>query len=120
MNLTRNEVEQGQSIPLTQAEKDSFRAYAEDSKTETDGTQCQWADYTIRLLDENERLKAENEQHFDLQQHNLDTINRQAAVVEAIRKVRLDNTCGMLVSLERIFKIIDDYDEALAQPDGGK
>jgi hypothetical protein len=60
-NPTReeSEQEQGESIPLAQEEKDSFRAYAEGSKTEADGTQSQWADYTIRLLDENKRQAEE-------------------------------------------------------------
>jgi hypothetical protein len=45
------------SRTLTKEEKDSFRKYALDSMTESDGTQSQWADYTICLLDENERLR---------------------------------------------------------------
>lgn len=45
--------------PLTDEQKASFRAYAESSMTEADGSQCQWADYTIRLLDECAQLRAD-------------------------------------------------------------
>lgn len=44
------------SEPLGQDERDSFRAYAEANMTEPDGTQSQWADYTVRLLDSHDRL----------------------------------------------------------------
>lgn len=43
---------------LTKKERDSFRQYAEDNMTEGDGTQCQWADYTVRLVDQCERQAA--------------------------------------------------------------
>jgi len=42
---------------LTDEERVSFRAYAEESRTEEDGTECQWASYTIRALDEIDLLR---------------------------------------------------------------
>lgn len=38
---------------LTVEERNSFRNYAEESMMDSGGNQCQWADYTLRLLDEN-------------------------------------------------------------------
>lgn len=38
--------------PLSGDERESLRAYAESCRTEPDGSQCQWADYTLRLLAE--------------------------------------------------------------------
>lgn len=38
--------------PLTDAELQSFCEYAETNVTEFDGTQSQWANYTIRMVDE--------------------------------------------------------------------
>lgn len=40
------------SAPLTPDERASFRAYAEANRTQPDGTESQWASYTLRLLDE--------------------------------------------------------------------
>jgi hypothetical protein len=37
---------------LTAEERASFRAYAEANRTEPDGTESQWASYTLRLLDD--------------------------------------------------------------------
>lgn len=37
---------------LTDEQVESFRAYAEANRTETDGTESQWAAYTIMALDE--------------------------------------------------------------------
>ena len=45
--------------PLTSAERESFREYALANRTEPNGTQCQWADYTLRLLDEIEWLRTQ-------------------------------------------------------------
>jgi hypothetical protein len=45
------------SAPLTPEERASFRAYAEANRTEADGTESQWASYTLRLLDEVERRR---------------------------------------------------------------
>ena len=44
--------------PLQEEERESFRAYAEENRTELDGTQSQWADYTLRALAEIDRLTA--------------------------------------------------------------
>ena len=43
---------------LTAEERASFRAYAEANRQESNGDQCQWADYTLRLLDEVEAAAA--------------------------------------------------------------
>jgi phage/plasmid primase-like uncharacterized protein len=43
---------------LTKEERQSFRKYAKSCLTEPDGTRCQWANYTIRLLNELDRLKS--------------------------------------------------------------
>ena len=49
-------------VRLTDAERLSFRKYAMSGIYEPDGTKCQWADYTLRLLDENARLAARVEE----------------------------------------------------------
>ena len=45
--------------PLNLEAVQSFRAYALDNDTESDGSQCQWADYTLRALDELDWSRAE-------------------------------------------------------------
>lgn len=50
------------SEPLTDEERESFRAYAEENHTEPDGTESQWAAYTLRLLDEVAALRAKVEE----------------------------------------------------------
>ena len=50
--------------PLTKEERESFRAYAEANRTESDGSECQWADYTLRLLADLERVEAANAEMF--------------------------------------------------------
>ena len=44
--------------PLTPEERESFRDYATDNYTASDGSLCQWADYTIRLLADLERCES--------------------------------------------------------------
>ncbi len=46
---------------LTTAEIDSFRAYAKRNTTDLDGNPSQWADYTLRLIVEVERLRERDE-----------------------------------------------------------
>lgn len=46
---------------LIQTEIESFRGYAEENRTKSDGSQSQWADYSLRALDELIRLREENE-----------------------------------------------------------
>ena len=46
--------------PLTKEERESFRQYAGASLEEPDGSECQWANHTLRLLDEADRLREEN------------------------------------------------------------
>lgn len=38
--------------PLSESDLDSFYAYAKANKTEPNGEQSQWADYTIRIIEE--------------------------------------------------------------------
>ena len=45
------------SSRLTEEELKSFKHYAEENMTETDGTLCQWADYTVRLINEVRMLR---------------------------------------------------------------
>jgi hypothetical protein len=46
------------SAPLPPEERASFRAVAEANRTEADGTESQWASYTLRLLDDVEQAEA--------------------------------------------------------------
>lgn len=43
---------------LSNFEIESFRAYAAENAIEPDGSQCQWADYTLRALGELTRLRS--------------------------------------------------------------
>jgi hypothetical protein len=51
---------------MTDEEIASFWNYAKENMTEEDGTQCQWADYTVRLIENFRRLREENEQMREL------------------------------------------------------
>lgn len=47
---------------LSEEEMASFLAYAQECATEPDGSQCQWADYTIRALATIHELQAERQE----------------------------------------------------------
>ena len=47
------------SKPLSEKEIEVFREYAGRRKTDPDGTQCRWADYTLRIIDELLKYRAE-------------------------------------------------------------
>ena len=47
--------------PLTDEELQSFYEYADENMVEPDGSQCQWADYSCRCVDEIRRLREEVE-----------------------------------------------------------
>lgn len=51
--------------PMTDEEMASFENYAKENDTEADGTQSQWADYTIRLIADVRRLREREKQLED-------------------------------------------------------
>ena len=57
--------ERGIHEPLSETEMQSFRDYATENITEADGTECQWASYTLRALDDIARLDFANKGHVD-------------------------------------------------------
>lgn len=44
-------------LPLSLEEMQNFRIYALENQTENDGSESQWADFTLRALDELDRLR---------------------------------------------------------------
>ncbi len=91
------------SEPLTDAERESFRAYAEGSTTEEDGSQCQWADYTLRLCAEVEQLKAQLKERdfFALEEHAaLLAAKAQLAEVQEANRKGFYSRCDNCASAE--------------------
>lgn len=59
MELTLHET------PLSASERERFRKYAEANLEESDGSQSEWADHTLRLLGERDHLNASREKLHD-------------------------------------------------------
>ena len=77
-------------LPLTPEELESFRDYAIRNRTEPDGSQCQWADYTLRLISHVKLLEKDHEAELTESEYavgdEMDKVCRLEAIVDKLPK----------------------------------